>query len=142
MSEGFALVERCVRAGKLGPYQIQAAINAVHMSAASAADTDWRQIVCLYDRLLAIAPNRMAELNRAVAVAEVHGPEVALKSVEACSELEHHYLYHAIRADLLRRSARIDEALLAYDAAIARADNVIERGFLERRRRALASGNR
>ncbi len=139
-AEGLALVEQCARRGQLGPYQLQAAINAVHMCAANAAQTDWQQIVRLYDQLLSLAPNPIVELNRAVAVAEAQGPAVALQLLERCADLDHYYLYHAIRADLLRRVGRVDEARLAYDAAIARAENAIEREFLQRKQQALESG--
>jgi RNA polymerase sigma-70 factor (ECF subfamily) len=130
--EGQALVRQCVRRGQPGPYQIQAAINAVHCAAASSADTDWRQIVALYDQLLELAPGPVGALHRAVAVAEVDGPEPALVIVDGL-ELDRYYMFHAIRADLLRRLGRDGEAASAYEAAIARADNKVERGFLERR---------
>jgi RNA polymerase sigma-70 factor, ECF subfamily len=134
IEEGQALVRRCLARNEPGPYQIQAAINAVHSDAATAASTDWRQIVQLYDQLIAIAPGPVAELNRAVAVAELDGPQAALQIVDALA-LDGYYLVHAIRADLLRRLGRIREAVLAYEAAIARTDNARERDFLERRRR-------
>jgi RNA polymerase sigma-70 factor (ECF subfamily) len=133
IAEGQAIVRACLRRNQPGPYQIQAAINAVHSDAASIADTDWRQIVQLYDQLSAVAPSPVVALNRAVAVAEVDGPEVALAGI-ADLGLEDFYLFHAIRADLLRRLGRTAEAALAYDAAIAGAGNAAERTFLERRR--------
>jgi len=136
IAEGQGLVRRCLRLGLPGPYQIQAAINAVHADAARAADTDWDQIVRLYDQLLAIAPSPVAALNRAVAVAELDGPEAGLAATERIA-LEGFYLFHAIRADLLRRLGRDGEAAQAYAAAIARTQNAAERDFLERRRRAL-----
>jgi RNA polymerase sigma-70 factor (ECF subfamily) len=136
IAEGQALVRSCLRRGRPGPYQIQAAINAVHSDAPSAADTDWGQILQLYDQLMAVAPSLVAELNRAVAVAEVTGPEAALAEVSALG-LERYYLYHAIRADLLRRLGRDDEAAAAYDAAIGRAGNAAERDFLIRSRAGL-----
>jgi len=129
--EGQALVQRCLARAEPGPYQIQAAIQAVHGDAATAAATDWRQIVQLYDHLLAIAPSPVAALNRAVAVAELDGPAAALAVVDALA-LDGYHLFHAIRADLLRRLGRRDEAALAYAAAIARTDNARERAFLER----------
>jgi RNA polymerase sigma-70 factor, ECF subfamily len=129
--EGQALVQRCLARGEPGPYQIQAAIQAVHGDAATAAATDWRQIVQLYDHLLAIAPSPVAALNRAVAVAELDGPAAALAVVDALA-LDGYHLFHAIRADLLRRLGRRDEAARAYAAAIARTDNARERAFLER----------
>jgi RNA polymerase sigma-70 factor, ECF subfamily len=136
VAEGQALVRRCLRRGRPGPYQVQAAINAVHSDAATAAATDWRQILALYDQLLTLAPGPVVALNRAVAVAEVSGPQAALAQVDGL-ELDGYHLFHAIRADLLRRLGRDAEAALAYEAAIARAGNAPERAFLERRRRAL-----
>jgi RNA polymerase sigma-70 factor, ECF subfamily len=133
IEEGQALVRRCLRRNEPGPYQIQAAINAVHSDAATAADTDWGQIVALYDQLLALAPTPVVALNRAVAVAEVEGPEAGLDLVDAL-ELDAYHLFHAIRADLLRRLGRHAEAAAAYDAAIALAEPGPERAFLERRR--------
>ena len=138
IAEGQALVRRCLRRDQPGPYQIQAAIQAVHSDAATAADTDWRQIVMLYDQLLAIAPSPVAALNRAVAVAEVDGPDVALALADRIA-LEDFYLFHAIRADLLRRLGRGEEAARAYQAAIDRAGNAAERDFLERRLRAVSA---
>ena len=139
IAEGQAIVRRCLARNQPGPYQIQAAINAVHSDAAVASATDWRQILQLYDQLLSMAPGPVVALNRAVAVAEVDGPEAALALVDALSDggLEDYHLFHAIRADLLRRLGRTDEAALAYAAAIARAGNARERDFLERSRQAL-----
>jgi len=137
IAEGQALVRRCLRRNQPGPYQVQAAINAVHSDAPAAAATDWRQVLVLYDRLLALAPSPVVALNRAVAVAEVEGPAAALALVDGL-ELEGYHLFHAVRADLLRRLGRAAEAALAYDAAIARAENAAERAFLEGRRRGLA----
>ena len=136
IAEGHALVRRCLRRDQPGPYQIQAAIQAVHSDAATAADTDWRQIVMLYDQLLAITPSPVAALNRAVAVAEIDGPEVALALADRIA-LEGFYLFHAIRADLLRRLGRDAEAARAYRAAIALNGNAAERDFLEHRLRAV-----
>jgi RNA polymerase sigma-70 factor (ECF subfamily) len=133
IAEGQALVRRCLVIDRPGPYQIQAAINAVHSDAVDAATTHWRQIVQLYDRLLAIAPTPMAALNRAVAIAEVYGPEAALGLVDGL-DLAHTHLFHAIRADLLGRLGRYDEAVSAYELAIARSVNDAERSFLERQR--------
>jgi RNA polymerase sigma-70 factor, ECF subfamily len=137
IAEGQALVRRCLRRNRPGPYQVQAAINAVHSDAPDAAATDWRQILALYDQLLALAPSPVVALNRAVAVAEVEGPAAALALVDPL-DLDSYHLFHAIRADLLRRLGRDAEAALAYDAAIARAQNAAERAFLEDRRRTLA----
>jgi RNA polymerase sigma-70 factor (ECF subfamily) len=136
ISEGQALVRHCLRRNQPGPYQIQAAINAVHSDAPSAADTDWPQILQLYDHLFQLTPTPVVALNRAVAVAEVDGPHAALTLVDRL-ELESYYLFHAIRADLLRRLGRTAEAIAAYRAAAARTDNSAERAFLERRIAAL-----
>jgi RNA polymerase sigma-70 factor (ECF subfamily) len=110
----------------------------VHTDAPTAAATDWRQILALYDQLLALTPTPIVALNRAVAVAEVEGPEAALALVDDL-DLDGYHVFHAIRADLLRRLGRDDEAALAYDAAIAAAGNEAERDFLGRRREALGS---
>ena len=136
IAEGQAIVRQCLARNEPGPYQIQAAINAVHSDAPQAEATDWRQIVALYDQHLAIAPSPVVALNRAVAVAEVEGVEAALALVEGL-DLGGYRLYHAIRADLLRRVGRRAEASLAYGAAIALTENEAERDFLERRRRSL-----
>jgi RNA polymerase sigma-70 factor (ECF subfamily) len=136
-AEGQALVRACLRLGRPGPYQIQAAINAVHSDAAVAAETDWSQVVQLYDQLLVFMPNPLVRLNRAVAVAEVDGPEAGLAAADGL-DLADYYLFHAIRADLLRRLGRRDEAEDAYDAAIGLAANAAELSFLERRRRSLS----
>ena len=136
ITEGQDLVRRCLRRDRPGPYQFQAAINAVHSDAPTAAETDWRQILRLYDQLLALAPTPVAALNRAVAVAEVDGPHSALALVDAL-DLKGFHLFHAIRADLLRRLGRDTEAAQAYDEAAARTQNAAERDFLERRRRSL-----
>jgi RNA polymerase sigma-70 factor (ECF subfamily) len=136
MAEGLALVRECLRRGRPGPYQIQAAVNAVHCAAPTAAATDWPRIVELYDQLLSLSPSPVVALHRAVAVAEVDGPEAALVLVDGL-DLGSYHLFHAIRADLLRRLGRTAEAAAAYEAAIARTDNAAERGFLRRRRAAL-----
>jgi RNA polymerase sigma-70 factor, ECF subfamily len=136
IAEGHAIVRHCLAANRPGPYQVQAAIQAVHGDAATAGDTDWRQILALYDQLLVFGRNPIVELNRAVAVAEVEGADRALAIVEGIS-LDEYSVYHAVRADLLRRVGRDAEADEAYELAIARTDNAVEREFLERRRRAL-----
>ena len=136
IDEGQALVRRCLRRGHPGPYQIQAAINAVHSDAPTAAATDWRQILQLYDQLASLTPSPVVALNRAVAVAEVDGPQAALALVDGLGQREYH-LFHAIRAGLLRRLGRDGEAALAYDAAIAHARNAAERDFLRRSRGSL-----
>jgi RNA polymerase sigma-70 factor (ECF subfamily) len=140
IAEGQRIVRHCLRRNQPGPYQIQAAINAVHSDAATAADTDWGQILQLYDQLLAVAPSPVVALNRAVALAEVDGPHAALTLVDGL-DLDRYYLFHAIRADLLQRLGRSTEAAAAYDAAIVRSENASEREFLRRKRKrqALAS---
>jgi RNA polymerase sigma-70 factor (ECF subfamily) len=138
IDEGQAIVRRCLARRQPGPYQIQAAINAVHSDAATAAETDWGQILALYDQLMAMAPTPVVALNRAVAVAEVHGPEAALPLL-ANLDLDRYHLYHAIRADLLARIGDDEGAAAAYDAAIGLTDNDAERASLTRRRRS-ASG--
>jgi RNA polymerase sigma-70 factor (ECF subfamily) len=131
VAEGQALVRECLRRGQPGPYQVQAAINAVHSDARTAADTDWAQIVQLYDLLLALTPTPVVALHRAVAVAEVDGPAAGLALVEQLTLPGH--LVHAVRADLLRRLGRRDEAAQAYAAAVERVGNGAERAFLQRR---------
>ena len=136
ITEGQAIVRECLRRNHPGPYQIQAAINAVHSDAPTAVATDWWQILQLYNQLLTLTPSPVVALNRAVAVAQVEGPDAALGVVDGLA-LSGYYLYHAIRADLLRRLGRNTEAALAYEAAIARTHNAAEREFLERNRQAL-----
>ena len=133
---GQEIVRECLRRNLPGPYQIQAAINAVHSDAGAADATEWWQILQLYDQLLALAPTPVVALNRAVAVAEVDGPKAALDLVDAL-DLDGYHLFHSIRADLLRRLGRTADAAAAYAAAIALTENASERTFLERRRRAL-----
>jgi RNA polymerase sigma-70 factor, ECF subfamily len=135
IAEGQDLVRRCLRRGQPGPYQIQAAINAVHSDAAQASGTDWGQILALYDQLLAVAPGPVVALNRAVAVAEVQGPAAALAIVDDL-DLGRYYLFHAIRADLLRRLGRNAEAVRAYQAALALSANAAEREYLAARLKA------
>ncbi len=132
IAEGQDLVRRCLRRNQPGPYQLQAAINAVHSDAATAADTDWRQILQLYDHLLALEPTPVVALNRAVAVAEVHGPAEALGVIDEL-DLGSYYLFHAIRADLLRLVDRRDEARSAYTSALALTTNEAEQHFLQSR---------
>jgi RNA polymerase sigma-70 factor (ECF subfamily) len=181
IAEGQELVRRCLRRGQPGPYQIQAAISAVHSDTAqrdtahqdtahrdpaprdaagpdeargdeagrdaagpdAAAATDWGQILQLYDQLLAVAPSPVVALNRAVAVAEVEGPATALALVDGLGDaasggtgpgLTGYHVFHAIRADLLRRLGRDAEAAAAYDAALARTGNAAEQDFLRRQR--------
>jgi RNA polymerase sigma-70 factor, ECF subfamily len=136
ITEGQAIVRQCLERNQPGPYQIQAAINAVHSDAPAAAATDWWQILQLYNQLLSLAPSPVVALNRAVAVAEVEGPDAALTLVDGL-DLGGYHLFHAIRADLLRRLGRNAEAALAYEAAITRTENATERDFLQRSREAV-----
>lgn len=138
VAEGQELVRWCLRRGRPGPYQLQAAIAAVHSDAPSTDATDWAQILALYDLLLRIAPSDVVRLNRAVALAEVSGPADALDAVDALTSLQEYHLWHATRADLLARQGRDDEAAAAYDAALARTENEAERAFLRERREALS----
>jgi RNA polymerase sigma-70 factor (ECF subfamily) len=139
IAEGQDLVRACLRRGRPGSYQIQAAIGAVHSDAATAGQTDWGQILALYDQLMAIAPDPVVALNRCVAVAEVHGPAAALAVADGL-DLDGYYLLHATRADLLRRLGRTSEAAAAYDAAIERTANQAEQTFLGQRRDSLLAG--
>jgi RNA polymerase sigma-70 factor, ECF subfamily len=139
IAEGQALVRACLRRNQPGPYQLQAAISAVHSDAAVAGQTDWGQVLALYDQLMAIAPAPVVALNRCVAVAEVHGPAAALELVDGL-DLDGYYLLHATRADLLRRLGRDRDAAAAYDAAIERTANQAERAFLAGRRDGLLAG--
>jgi RNA polymerase sigma-70 factor (ECF subfamily) len=134
--EGVGLLDRAVRLGRLGPYRVQAAIVALHATAASAEATDWSRILALYDALARMTPSPVVELNRAVGIAMAHGPQRGLARVEelaAGGELDGYYLLHATRADLLRRLGRTAEAGAAYRRALALTTNPVERGFLSRR---------
>jgi len=136
IGEGRELVERALRRRRPGPYQIQAAIAALHASASRAVETDWRRIAALYADLSRRTRSPVVELNRAVAVAMADGPERGLEIVErlhTSGELEGYRLLHATRADLLRRLGRANEAAGAYEQALARTSNRTEREFLERR---------
>ena len=138
IDEGLALVRALVTRNQPGPYQIQAAINAVHASASSAAQTDWDQILALYDQLLVFMPTPVVAMNRAIAVAEVHGPAMALAALEAVDgKLDDYHPYHVARADFLRRLGRTDEAAAEYDAALASVGNDAERRYLEQKRAAI-----
>jgi len=132
IAEGQALVRACLRRNRPGPYQIQAAINAVHSDAATAAGTDWGQILALYDQLMLLAPTPVVALNRAVALAEVKGPAAGLAAVDDL-DLDRYHLFHATRADLLTRLGRHSDAAEAYDAAWALATNAAEAAYLESR---------
>ncbi|RQX09065.1 RNA polymerase subunit sigma-24 [Micromonospora ureilytica] len=140
ISEGQALVRRCLRRDRPGPYQIQAAIAAVHSAARRAADTDWVQILQLYDQLTVVAPSPVVALNRAVALAEVAGPAVALTEVDRL-DLDGFHVYHVVRADLLARLGRGGEAVEAYRTAVALTDNAAERAFLSARLEDLRAGS-
>jgi RNA polymerase sigma-70 factor (ECF subfamily) len=136
IAEGHALVRACLRRNQPGPFQIQAAIAAVHADAPTAAATDWAQVVALYDLLYALRPNAIVALNRAVAVAELEGPVAGLAALDALdvTVLEDYQPYYATRADLLARAGHRDAALDAYDRAIALTTNATEQRFLEARR--------
>jgi len=139
VEEGQALVRMSLRRNLPGPYQIQAAINAVHSDASTAPETDWAQILDLYDQLMDHAPTPVVALNRAVALAEVVGPREALEVIDGL-DLDGYHLFHAARADLLQRLGRSADAASAYRAALAIATNDAERTFLEKRRQAVTDG--
>ena len=132
--EGQSLLRECLARNRPGPYQLQAAINAVHSDARAAGDTDWAQILVLYDQLMSIAPSPVVALNRAVAVAEVRGAQAALEIVNGL-DLPGYHVFHAVRANLLRRLGCAADAVAAYQAAIAACTNLREREFLEREQR-------
>jgi RNA polymerase sigma-70 factor (ECF subfamily) len=133
IAEGHDLVRECLAINRPGRYQILAAINAVHTDAPTAADTDWSQVVALYDQLTRLDPSPIVALNRAVAVAELDGPKVALALVDRLP-LTNYHAWHVARADLLRRLGRTTEAKESYDAAIAATQNSAERAYLRRKR--------
>ncbi len=136
IAEGQAIVRRCLARNQPGTYQIQAAINAVHSDAADVAVTDWRQILQLYDQLMSLTPSPVVALHRAVVVAEVDGPGPALAELEVL-DLDRYQLFHAIRAELLRRLGHDGEAMTAYEAALALTENATQRDFLQRSQAAL-----
>jgi RNA polymerase sigma-70 factor (ECF subfamily) len=136
IAEGQELVRACLRRNRPGPYQVQAAIAAVHSDAATADSTDWPQIVTLYDQLARVAPSSIVALNRAIAVAEVDGPAAGLDLVDAL-DLEGYHLWHATRGDLLARLGRDDEAAASFTAALARTANPAEQALLGARIAAL-----
>jgi RNA polymerase sigma-70 factor (ECF subfamily) len=139
IEEGIRLLNRALRRGRPGPYQLQAAIAALHASAASVAETDWRQIAELYRALMELAPSPVVALNRAVAIGEAGGLHEGLALIDAIEGLERYHLLYAARADLLRRLGRGAEAIEAYRRALTLAGNPAERAFLERRIRELES---
>jgi RNA polymerase sigma-70 factor, ECF subfamily len=141
IAEGQAIVRRCLRRNQPGPYQLQAAINAVHADAPTVEETDWSQIVALYDHLLAVAPTPVVALNRAIAIGEVQGPAAALALVEEL-DLDNYHPFHATRADLLGRLGRHREAAVAYQRAAAMAPTDAERDFLRLGGRASRPANR
>ena len=140
IAEGHDLVRDCLRRNQPGPFQIQAAIAAVHADAATAAATDWAQIVALYDQLYALRPNAVVALNRAIAIAELQGPADGLAALESLdpAPLDDYQPYHAAHADLLARAGRPEAAGAAYQRAIDLSANPTERDFLRRQRAALA----
>jgi RNA polymerase sigma-70 factor (ECF subfamily) len=133
IAEGQELVRRCLRRNQPGPYQLQAAISAVHSDALTFADTDWRQVLALYDHLYALNPTPVVALNRAVALAELEGPAVAYLAVEEL-DLDDYHLFHATRAELLVRLGRPDEAAVAFERALVLTNNAAERAHLDARR--------
>jgi RNA polymerase sigma-70 factor (ECF subfamily) len=140
IAEGVALLEKSIKSRSFGSYTLQAAIAAVHAQAESAARTDWQQIVALYDRLLRIQPSPVVELNRAVAVAMLDGPEAGLALIDALLEqgiLANYYLAHSVRADMYRRLGKTAEARAAYDKALALTQQEPEQRFLQERIRQL-----
>ena len=140
IAEGTRVLDRALRLRQPGPYQLQAAIAALHSEAPTADATDWPQIAALYGELARVQPSQVVELNRAVAIAMTDGPEAGLARLEGLDELERYHLLHATRADLLRRLGRADEAAAAYRRALDLATNPVERAFLERRLGEVAEG--
>jgi len=139
--EASDLLERALRRGRPGPYQLQAAIVAVHAGSPRHAETDWRQVVALYDRLFALQPTPVVALNRALALAELQGPAAGLAAIEPLAErLEAYHLFHAARGELLRRLGRAEEAANANRRALALTDNPAERRLLEQRLASAAGG--
>jgi RNA polymerase sigma-70 factor (ECF subfamily) len=138
VAEGLQALRHAVESDEAGPYTIQAAIAAMHAVARTSSDTDWPRVVALYDELLKATPSPVVELNRAVAVAFSEGWESGLLLLEDIAGLEEYHLWHAARADLLRRSGRKAEAKDAYERALGLASNPVERAFLEQRLREAA----
>jgi len=140
--EGIELLDKALALRRAGPYQIQAAISALHAEAPTAEETDWRQIALLYARLADMTPSPVVELNQAVAVAMAEGPDAGLEMLDRLrlgEALAHYHLYHAARADLLRRAGRTEEAAASYREALNLCQNRIERRFLQRRLMELAA---
>jgi RNA polymerase sigma-70 factor (ECF subfamily) len=136
IEEGLGLVETALRLGRVGNYQLQAAIAAVHAEAKTADETDWPQIVALYKELMRINSSPIVALNHAAAVAMSEGLERGLSLLEeagASGELDHYYLFHASRADLLRRLNRLQEAATAYTRALSLATNEVEQQYIRKR---------
>jgi RNA polymerase sigma-70 factor (ECF subfamily) len=143
IEEGLRLVERALRMGRVGVYQVQAAIAALHAEAATASETDWPQIAALYEQLVRISPSPIVALNQAAAIAMSEGCERGLALVEeagASGKLDRYYLFHAARADLLRRLNRLEEAATAYRRALTLATNSVERRYIHRRLREVTAG--
>jgi len=140
IAEGARVLDRALRLRRAGPYQLQAAIAALHSEAPTAGATDWRQITALYGELSRVQPSPVVELNRAVAVAMAEGPEAGLARLDALDGLDRYHLLHATRADLLRRLGRTEEAAASYRQALELATNPVERAFLERRLDEVAQG--
>ncbi len=144
IEEGHRLVRERLDSGVApGRYQLLAAINAVHTDARDARDTDWSQVVALYDQLVGLDPSPIVALNRAIAVAELEGPHLALATIDRLGDaLEGYHAFHATRAELLRRLGRREESRAAYDRALALAGNTAETAYLTRRRDELGESPR
>ncbi|MBV9198157.1 MAG: hypothetical protein JOY83_00175 [Alphaproteobacteria bacterium] len=138
IDEGLGLVDAALRMGRVGPYQLQAAIAALHAEAASSDDTDWRQIAALYGVLARIQPSPVVQLNGAVAIGMSEGPDRGLALIDELGrELDRYHLFHAARADMLRRLGSFEAAADAYRRALALMANGVERAYLEQRLAAL-----
>jgi RNA polymerase sigma-70 factor (ECF subfamily) len=133
IEEGVSLVQNALRLRRVGNYQLQAAIAAVHGEAKTADETDWRQIVALYEELMRITSSPIVALNHAAAVAMADGFEQGLALIDAVGTLQNYYLFHASRADLLRRLHRYDEAIAAYETALSLTTNLIEQNYIRGR---------
>ncbi len=145
IEEGVELLDQAVKLRRAGPYQVQAAISALHAEATRPEETDWSQIALLYARLARMTPSPVVELNQAVAIAMLKGPLEGLAQMETLDlglSLDHYYLYHAARADLLRRAGQYEEAIRAYGQALVLCQNLIERRFLQRRQSELLTQRR